>query len=104
AEHDRAFTRGGQAVRFAVCKPQRGVEPDDRCASVSREMAVSDADFGTMDLEAAVEGDAGDSVHRALDDVGAHKPDHPIQTNVEYYAAVVLELCGMPREMFSPSF
>jgi citrate synthase len=34
----------------------------------------------------------------------AHKPDHPIQTNVEFYAAVVMELCGMPREMFTPTF
>lgn len=33
-----------------------------------------------------------------------HKPDHPIQTNVEYYAAIVMELCGLPREMFTPTF
>jgi citrate synthase len=41
---------------------------------------------------------------RVLAMLRAHKPDHPIQTNVEYYAAVVLELCGLPREMFTPSF
>jgi citrate synthase len=34
----------------------------------------------------------------------AHKPDHPIQANVEYFAAVVLELCGVPRAMFTPTF
>jgi citrate synthase len=34
----------------------------------------------------------------------AHRPDHPIQANVEYYAAVVLELCGVPRAMFTPTF
>jgi citrate synthase len=34
----------------------------------------------------------------------AHRPGHPIQANVEYYAAVVLELCGVPRAMFTPSF
>jgi citrate synthase len=34
----------------------------------------------------------------------ARKPDATIQTNVEYYAGVVMELCGMPRAMFTPSF
>jgi hypothetical protein len=41
---------------------------------------------------------------RVLDVLRAHKPDHPIQTNVEYSAAVVLELAGVPRSMFTPSF
>jgi citrate synthase len=27
-----------------------------------------------------------------------------LHTNVEYYAAVVMELCGIPREMFTPTF
>ncbi|HEX7094645.1 MAG TPA: citrate/2-methylcitrate synthase [Acidimicrobiales bacterium] len=34
----------------------------------------------------------------------AYKPDHPIQTNVEYYAAVVMHLAGLPRELFTPTF
>jgi citrate synthase len=38
---------------------------------------------------------------RALRD---HRPDAPIQTNVEFYAAVVLHLCGIPPEMFTPTF
>jgi citrate synthase len=41
---------------------------------------------------------------RVLAVLRAHKPDHPIQANVEYYAAVVLELAGVPRAMFTPSF
>ena len=41
---------------------------------------------------------------RLLAALQAHRPDHPIQANVEYYAAVVLELCGVPRAMFTPSF
>jgi citrate synthase len=41
---------------------------------------------------------------RVLTVLRARKPDHPIQTNVEYYAAVVMELCGVPRSMFTPSF
>ena len=32
------------------------------------------------------------------------KPDATIVTNVEYYAAVVLHLAGIPQEMFTPTF
>jgi citrate synthase len=32
------------------------------------------------------------------------KPDRRLHTNVEFYAAVVMELCGLPRDMFTPTF
>ena len=32
------------------------------------------------------------------------KPGRELHTNVEFYAAVVMELCGLPREMFTPTF
>lgn len=32
------------------------------------------------------------------------KPGRELHTNVEYYAGVVMELCGLPREMFTPTF
>lgn len=32
------------------------------------------------------------------------KPGRELHTNVEYYAGVVMELCGIPREMFTPTF
>lgn len=32
------------------------------------------------------------------------KPDRPLYTNVEYYAGVVMDACGIPREMFTPTF
>jgi citrate synthase len=32
------------------------------------------------------------------------KPDAVIQTNVEFYAGVVMEQCGLPRDMFTPTF
>jgi citrate synthase len=41
---------------------------------------------------------------RVLEALREHRPDHPIQTNVEYYAAVVMEQCGLPRSMFTPTF
>ncbi|MFI5053258.1 MAG: citrate/2-methylcitrate synthase [Acidimicrobiia bacterium] len=32
------------------------------------------------------------------------KPGRELHTNVEYYAGVVMELCGLPRPLFSPTF
>ncbi|MFI0790134.1 citrate synthase/methylcitrate synthase [Streptomyces lydicus] len=32
------------------------------------------------------------------------KPGRELHTNVELYAGVVMELCGLPREMFTPTF
>ena len=32
------------------------------------------------------------------------KPDRELHTNVEFYAGVVMELCGLPRELFTPTF
>jgi citrate synthase len=32
------------------------------------------------------------------------KPGRELHTNIEYYAAVVMDICGLRREMFSPTF
>ncbi|MFN8023875.1 MAG: citrate/2-methylcitrate synthase, partial [Acidimicrobiales bacterium] len=32
------------------------------------------------------------------------KPGRRLRTNVEFYAGVVMEQCGVPREMFTPTF
>jgi len=32
------------------------------------------------------------------------KPERKLRTNVEFYAGVVMEACGVPREMFTPTF
>ncbi|MEV7289503.1 citrate synthase/methylcitrate synthase [Streptomyces sp. NPDC093252] len=32
------------------------------------------------------------------------KPGRELHTNVEFYAGVVMERCGLPREMFTPTF
>ncbi|MFC5154766.1 citrate synthase/methylcitrate synthase [Streptomyces amakusaensis] len=32
------------------------------------------------------------------------KPGRELHTNVEFYAGVVMELCGLPRQMFTPTF
>jgi len=44
-------------------------------------------------------------VERTVVDVLAElKPGRRIYTNVEFYAGVVMELCGIPRRMFTPTF
>jgi citrate synthase len=44
-------------------------------------------------------------VERTVVDVLAElKPGRALYTNVEYYAGVVMELVGLPREMFTPTF
>jgi citrate synthase len=53
----------------------------------------------------------GDLVERAveveqrmLDVLARWKPDATLVTNVEFYAAVVLNLAGLPQELFTPAF
>jgi citrate synthase len=50
-----------------------------------------------VDLAIAFEEEA----ERAL---AAAKPGRPLHANVEFYAAVVLERVGVPRDMFTPTF
>ena len=49
--------------------------------------------------------DLATGVERTVVDVLAElKPGRHLYANVEYYAAVVMSLCGVPREMFTPTF
>ncbi|MFF3204215.1 citrate synthase [Streptomyces sp. NPDC002962] len=55
--------------------------------------------FGGPRVEFAVE------VERHVEGILAElKPGRELHTNVEFYAGVVMELCGLPREMFTPTF
>ncbi|MEV0120371.1 citrate synthase/methylcitrate synthase [Streptomyces sp. NPDC050703] len=55
--------------------------------------------FGGDLVEFAVE------VERQVEAILAElKPGRELHTNVEFYAGVVMELCGLPREMFTPTF
>ncbi|MEV7125512.1 citrate synthase/methylcitrate synthase [Streptomyces sp. NPDC093260] len=55
--------------------------------------------FGGARVEFAVE------VERRVEAILAElKPGRELHTNVEFYAGVVMELCGLPREMFTPTF
>ncbi|MES9521497.1 citrate synthase/methylcitrate synthase [Streptomyces capoamus] len=61
-----------------------------------REIALG---FGGPRVDFAVE------VERQVEALLAElKPGRELHTNVEFYAGVVMELCGLPREMFTPTF
>ncbi|QEU91356.1 citrate synthase/methylcitrate synthase [Streptomyces kanamyceticus] len=55
--------------------------------------------FGGDMVEFAIE------VERRVEAILAElKPGRELHTNVEFYAGVVMDLCGLPREMFTPTF
>jgi citrate synthase len=48
--------------------------------------------------------DADRVEHAALEVLAELKPGRQLYTNVEFYAGVVMETCGIPRSMFTPTF
>ncbi|MFD5583198.1 citrate synthase/methylcitrate synthase [Streptomyces sp. NPDC058733] len=69
---------------------------EDPRSRMLREIAQS---FGGPRVDFAVE------VERRVEAILAElKPGRELHTNVEFYAGVVMELCGLPREMFTPTF
>ncbi|MFI8233000.1 citrate synthase/methylcitrate synthase [Streptomyces sp. NPDC085900] len=69
---------------------------EDPRSRMLREVALG---FGGPRVEFAVE------VERQVEAILAElKPGRELHTNVEFYAGVVMELCGLPREMFTPTF
>ncbi len=64
---------------------------------VARHLAVDEASRDFVSFAEATE--AG--VVRLLDQL---KPGRQLRTNVEFYAGVVMHLCGLPPEMFTPTF
>jgi citrate synthase len=41
---------------------------------------------------------------KAIEVLAEMKPGRQLYTNVEFYAGVVMDACGVPREMFTPTF
>lgn len=60
---------------------------------------VADGDEARSFVRFAEKTEAG--VIRLLDEL---KPGRQLRTNVEFYAGVVMQLCGIPPEMFTPTF
>ncbi|MFB8773184.1 citrate synthase/methylcitrate synthase [Streptomyces broussonetiae] len=69
---------------------------EDPRSRMLREIART---FGGSRVDLAVE------VERRVEAILAElKPGRELHTNVEFYAGLVMELCGLPREMFTPTF
>jgi len=69
---------------------------EDPRSRMLREVAQQ---FGGPRVEFAVE------VERQVETILAElKPGRELHANVEFYAGLVMELCGLPREMFTPTF
>ena len=44
------------------------------------------------------------SSSRTIELLDELKPGRQLRTNVEFYAGIVMDICGIPREMFTPTF
>lgn len=88
----------------------------DQLAAGRRIMGFGHAVYRTVDPRSALLRDiaislGGPLVERALTAEAAitevlaqAHPDRPRYANVEFYAGVVMECCGIPRSMFTPTF
>ena len=66
--------------------------------SLAEDLAAGDAEASRLvDLAERVE-------RRVVEILAELKPGRELHTNVELYAGVVMALCGLPREMFTPTF
>ena len=87
-----------------------------KLAAGTKVMGFGHAVYRTADprgvlLRRIAEGLGGDLVDRAaaieqrIEEVLAEvKPGRELRANVEYWAGVVMDLCGLPREAFTPTF
>lgn len=88
----------------------------ERVAAGDRIMGFGHAVYRTMDPRAAMLREIALELGGPLVDLAVQveaevvsalaelKPGRELHTNVEYYAGVVMERCGIPREMFTPTF
>ncbi len=89
----REHVRAGERIMGFGHAVYRTEDPRSR---MLREVAQR---FGGPRVDFAVE------VERHVEAILAElKPGRALHINVEYYAGVVMELCGIPREMFTPTF
>jgi citrate synthase len=88
----RAIERGDRIMGFG----HRVYKTDDPRSLLLRSVVES---FGgpLVELATKVEG-------TVVDLLAELKPGRDLYTNVEFYACVVMDICGIPREMFTPTF
>ncbi len=70
---------------------------DPRADVLKRVVATLPASVGRLAMAQAIEG-------RILQRLAAEKPDRKLDTNVEYYTAILLEALGVPRGSFTSLF
>ncbi|HUY21125.1 MAG TPA: citrate synthase [Acidimicrobiales bacterium] len=87
-----AVARGDRVMGFG----HRVYKTDDPRSLFLRDVARS-LGGPLVELAASVE-------HTAVDVLADMKPGRRLFTNVEFYAGVVMHACGIPREMFTPTF
>lgn len=75
----------------------RDPRADALSAAIGRLKKAGAVDAGRMALAALVE-------EAALAALKRHKPDRALQTNVEFYTALLLDALGFPRETFTAVF
>jgi len=93
-----ALSRGDRLMGFGH-RVYRVRDPraDALKEAVKRLAASNQVDLGRLRLAEAVEA-------AALDLLARKKPDRPLQTNTEFYTALLLEAVGLPREAFTCAF
>jgi citrate synthase len=87
-----AVARGDRIMGFG----HRVYKGKDPRSALLREVA-STVGGSTADFAIAVE----DTIVRVLSE---EKPGRALNANVEFYAGVVMDACGIPRDMFTPTF
>ena len=100
-----------------IGSPERAREwVRERVAAGERIMGFGHAVYRTMDPRAALLREHAEALggplaelavqveREVIDALAELKPGRELHTNVEYYAGVVMEQCGIPREMFTPTF
>jgi citrate synthase len=88
----RAIEQGDRIMGFG----HRVYKTDDPRSLLLRSVVTS---YGgpLVELSLAVE-------QTVVDLLAELKPGRDLYTNVEFYACVVMDLCGLPRDMFTPTF
>jgi citrate synthase len=111
---------GGAPARALDSLDRAGADPAGwiagELAAGRRLMGFGHAVYRTADprselLREVARGLGGDRVAQALAfqeeaerQLAQYRPDRPLHANVEFYAAVVMEQCGIPRHLFTPTF
>ncbi|MGH9097623.1 MAG: citrate/2-methylcitrate synthase, partial [Acidimicrobiales bacterium] len=89
---EEAISRGDRIMGFG----HRVYKTDDPRSAFLREKARA-LGGPTAELAAEIERTVLEVLHEL-------KPGRRLYTNVEFYAGVVMDACGIPREMFTPTF